>query len=177
MRCGVVASSVLIVFFVNSSLRSISEGLIFIVYEAIYTELMPHPLQSIQFAYIAASCVQVKRYSWWRHQTFSALLDLCEGNSPVTGEFSSQRPMTLSFDIFFDLRPNKRLSKPSRHQLFETPSRSLWRHCNVHSDVQNSPLIVIYNDSWCTRYNIFPSLSDLWNWNLLQYLMSLRNCC
>ena len=29
---------------------------------------------------------------WWRHQmeTFSALLALCEGNSPVTGEFPSQ---------------------------------------------------------------------------------------
>ena len=37
--------------------------------------------------------------SWWRHQmkTFSALLALCAGNSPVTGEFPSQRPVTLSF--------------------------------------------------------------------------------
>ena len=35
---------------------------------------------------------------WWRHQieTFSALLALCEGNSPVTGEFPSQRPVTRS---------------------------------------------------------------------------------
>ena len=33
---------------------------------------------------------------WWRHQmeAFSALLALCVGNSPVTGEFSSQRPVT-----------------------------------------------------------------------------------
>ena len=29
----------------------------------------------------------------------------------VTGEFPSQRPVTRSFDIFFDLRPNNRLSK------------------------------------------------------------------
>ena len=44
--------------------------------------------------------------SWWRHQmeTFSALLALCAGNSPVTGEFPSQRPVTRSFDVFFDLR-------------------------------------------------------------------------
>ena len=45
-------------------------------------------------------------FSWWRHQmeTFSALLDFCVGNSPVTGEFLSQRPVARSFDIFFDLR-------------------------------------------------------------------------
>ena len=33
----------------------------------------------------------------------SALLALCAGNSPVTGEFPAQRPVTRSFDIFFDL--------------------------------------------------------------------------
>ena len=43
--------------------------------------------------------------SWWRHkmETFSALLTLCAGNSPVTGEFPSRRPVTRSFDVFFDL--------------------------------------------------------------------------
>ena len=47
-----------------------------------------------------------KRISWWRHQmkTFSALLALCAGNSPVTGEFPSQRPVTRSFDVSFDMR-------------------------------------------------------------------------
>ena len=47
-------------------------------------------------------------------ETFSALLALCPGNSPVPGEFPAQRPVTRSFDVFFDLRPNKRLSKQSR---------------------------------------------------------------
>ena len=49
----------------------------------------------------------------WRHQmeTFSELLAICVGNSPVTVEFPSQRPATRSYDIFFDLRLNKRLSK------------------------------------------------------------------
>ena len=72
------------------------------------------------------------QFAWWRHQmkTFSALLALCEGNSPFTGEFPSQKPVTQSFDVFFDLRRNKRLSKPSRRRWFETPSRSLWLHCN-----------------------------------------------
>ena len=53
------------------------------------------------------------------------------GNSPVTGEFQSHRPVTRSFDVFFDLRLNKRLSKQTRRLWFETPSLSLWRHCNV----------------------------------------------
>ena len=70
---------------------------------------------------------------WWRHQleTFSALLALCAWNSPVTGEFPSQRPVTRTFDDFFDLRLIKRLSKRSRRWWFETPSWSLWRHCNA----------------------------------------------
>ena len=46
----------------------------------------------------------------WRHrmETFSALLALCAGNSPVTGGFPSQRPVTRSFDVFFDMWLNKR---------------------------------------------------------------------
>ena len=70
--------------------------------------------------------------TWWRHQmeTFSALLALCAGNSPVTGEFPAPRPVTRSFDVFFDLRLNKRLSKQSWGWWFETPLCSLWRHCS-----------------------------------------------
>ena len=62
--------------------------------------------------------------------SFNALLVLCEGNSPATDEFPSQRPVTRSFDVFFGLRLNKQLSKPSRSRSFETPSCSLWRHNN-----------------------------------------------
>ena len=70
--------------------------------------------------------------AWWRHQmeTFSPLLAICAGNSPVPGEFPTQRPVTGNFDVFFDLRPNKRLSKQSWGWWFETPSRPLWRHRN-----------------------------------------------
>ena len=70
--------------------------------------------------------------SWWRHQmeTFSALLAICAGNSPVPGEFPAQRPVTRSFDVFFDLRLNKRLSKQSWGWWFETLSHPLWRHRN-----------------------------------------------
>ena len=50
---------------------------------------------------------------WWRCQieTFSALLAFCEGDPSVTGGFPSLGPVTRSFDVVFDLRLNKRLSK------------------------------------------------------------------
>ena len=64
-------------------------------------------------------------------KTFSSLLALCAGSSPDTGEFPSQRPVTQSFDIFFEMHLNKRLSNQSGRRWFDTPLRSLWRHCNV----------------------------------------------
>ena len=71
----------------------------------------------------------------WRHQkgTISALLAFCAVNSPVTSEFPSQRPVTRSFDVFFDLCLKNRLSKQSRRRWLEPPSRSLWRYCNDRS--------------------------------------------
>ena len=39
---------------------------------------------------------------------------------------------------------NKRLSKPSRRRWFETPSHSLWRHCNALVVIRSRPLFVIY---------------------------------
>ena len=55
---------------------------------------------------------------------------LCAGNSPVTSKFPAQRPVTRSFDVFFDLRVNNRLSEQSGGWWFETPSCPLWRHRN-----------------------------------------------
>ena len=52
------------------------------------------------------------------------------GSSPVTGEFPAQRPVTQSFDDFFDLRLIKRLSKQSWGWWFETQPLPLWRHRN-----------------------------------------------
>ena len=62
--------------------------------------------------------------SLWRHHmgTFSALLAICAGNSPGTGAFPSQMPVTRSFDVFFHLRLN-----------IETPPRSLRSHCNAYN--------------------------------------------
>ena len=60
-------------------------------------------------------------------ETFSKLLVLFTGNSLVTGEFPSQRPVTQSFGLHL----NKQLSKQPGCWWFEMPLCSLWRHCNV----------------------------------------------
>ena len=108
--------------------------------------------------------------SWRRHQmeTFSALLTICAGNSPVPGEFPTQRPVTWSFDVFFDLRLNKRLSKQSWGWWFETLSRPLWRHCNVHlllGTVEPHETNTVSYLSWQLlglSYHVFhPSLCDV----------------
>ena len=66
--------------------------------------------------------------TWRRYQMeiFSALLALCEGNSPNTGEFPSQKPVTWIFDVFSDLRLNIRLSTQSRRRWFQTPLRPFY---------------------------------------------------
>ena len=113
----------------------------------------------------------------WPHEmeTFSAILALCEGNSLVTGEFPSQRSVTRSFDIFFYLRLNKRLSKhcnryhrpsgwsgvlnwpnfwnPKMH-LFHIPKCS-FQSRNVHISVLNGPL----------GYGTI-ALWNLWKWSI-----------
>ena len=79
----------------------------------------------------------------WRHPVIKmVMITSSKGNifrvtGPFWEEFTGHRwfplwkPVAQSFDVFFDMRLNKRLSKLSRRQLFETPSRSLRRHCNV----------------------------------------------
>ena len=78
---------------------------------------------------------------WWRQQmaTASALLAIYDGNSPVTGEFPAQRPVTRGFGVFCDLRLKKWLSKQSWGWWFETPLRYLWRHCNVIGTLPSYP--------------------------------------
>ena len=85
--------------------------------------------------------------AWWRHQmkTFFALLAFCAENSPVPGEFSSQRPVTRSFDVFFDLHLNKRwVNNPEAGDL---------RRHRAHCDVS-----VMENYSW-----------DMCHWHMLDY--------
>ena len=60
---------------------------------------------------------------------------LC-GEFTGPGEFPAQRPVTRSFEVFFDLRPNKPLSKQLWGWWSETPSSSLWRHRNDEAERQ-----------------------------------------
>ena len=84
-------------------------------------------------------------YTWWRQQmeTFSALLAIWAGISPVTGEFPAQKPATPSFDISFDLLLDKRLSEHWWGWWFKTPSHPLWRHINDIVD-------------WCSHLSLPP---------------------
>ena len=68
----------------------------------------------------------------------------------------AQRPVTGSFDVFFDLRLNKRLGKQSRGWWFETLSRPLWRHCNETLNVNFVSLRNIFksNQVYCYTNNI-----------------------
>ena len=63
---------------------------------------------------------------------------LC-GEFTGPGEFPTQRPVTRSFDVLFDLRLNKRLIKQPWGWWFETPSWSLWRQCNVWLGIRPRP--------------------------------------
>ena len=130
--------------------------------------------------------------------SFSAFLALCEGNSPVTGEFTSQRPVTRSFDVLYYLRPNKRLNKQSRRRRFETPSRSLWRHCNALREIpstffnnqmhrsHNAPVpcptmrhskqkCAHFCSEWCIVGDGTGALWDLWDRSLMSLDTTLRS--
>ena len=65
----------------------------------------------------------------WNGDIFRVTGPLC-GEFTGPGEFPTQRPVTRSFDVIFDLSPNKRLSKQPWSWWFETSSWSLWRQCN-----------------------------------------------
>ena len=106
-------------------------------------------------------------HSWWHHQmlTFSTSLALCAGNSPVNGEFPSQRPVTRSIHVFFDLRLNKRLSKQSWFWWFETP---LWRHYDVSCGI---------SQVLCTQFTMSCVLSWFGTTKFLPYPSGLLHWC
>ena len=78
-------------------------------------------------------------HSYWSHSAvmmtssngniFHVTGHLC-GEFTGLGEFPTQRPVTRSFDAFFDLSLNKRLSKQLWGWWFETPPCPWWCHCN-----------------------------------------------
>ena len=130
--------------------------------ECYYLSLSEIPSSGIHLYYLANIFMSQSRKvhmilamivsAWWRHliEIFSAWLALCAGNSPVAGEPPSQRPVTRSFGVFFDLRLNKQLGKQWRRWWFETPARSLWRHINGDYE-QKYPFPSLYlcqNPAW-----------------------------
>ena len=90
-------------------------------------------------------------------ETFSVLLAFCAGNSPVTGEFPAQRPVTRSFDVFFDLRLNQQWSKQMTRRWFETPSYSLWRCCNAYSLHDHN----VDTYGHCLNMTVYPKVTSI----------------
>ena len=93
---------------------------------------------------------------------------LC-GEFTGPGEFPAQRPVTRSFDIFFEQRVNKGLSKQSWGWWCETLSRPLWRHC---SDTPGCNGACITSSHICgVAFHIYIKLS--WQLNYSCYLWYL----
>ena len=109
-------------------------------------------------------------------KTFSALLAICAGNSPVPGEFPGQRPVTRSFDVFFDLRLNKRLSKQSWSGWLATLSRPLWCHCNallVHwTRFPTSWFVIMISTSTCKINSNYVFVEILFN--ILDHMSTIK---
>ena len=126
-----------------------------------------HVWETLHLQFVRAGQISVGKIPWWHHQmeTFSMLLALYAGNSPVTSESPSQRPVTWSFDVFFDLRLKKCLSKKSWGWWFEMPPCSLWGQCNAVNlhHVHWKPRVVMcpincHNDNfWCYHW--------WWSWH------------
>ena len=80
----------------------------------------------------------------------------CAGNSPVAGEFPAKMPVTRGFDVFFDLRLNKRFNKQSWGWWFETPSRPLSWPAEWHV-LFSVYVIKSFNEfpEWSQKHNMF----------------------
>ena len=104
--------------------------------------------------------------TWWLHQmeTFSALLAICAGNSPVIGEFPTQRLVTSSFDVSFDLRP--------KNGWVNNPVAGDLRRNDAHYDVT---VMTCVSDGWfdihqiwrnpynSLLYSLFPLIPKQWH--------------
>ena len=84
-------------------------------------------------------------------ETFSVLMAICDGNSPVPGEL---RPVMRIFDVCFDLRLNKSLNKHSWGWWFETLSRPLWRHRNEALKYNQKKTIDTHMNMFYVGYHI-----------------------
>ena len=101
---------------------------------------------------------------------------------PLCGEFTGHRwiPLTKASDAklwwFHTSALNKQLSKQSRHRWVETPSRSLWRHCNVMTTVWGWREVVTASRSHQQFLHSFNSHSYQNKQPIYIYLNISRNC-
>ena len=74
-----------------------------------------HKCKNTEMAAVNPIVLIVINKSLWRHEmeTFYVLLNLCDGKSPVTGGFPSQRASNADFVAFFDVILNTQLHKQS----------------------------------------------------------------
>ena len=111
----------------------------------VVVESLESQIQRVWLSHVTYTDMKTVRMTSSNGNIFRVTGHLC-GEFTGPGEFSTQRPVTRSFDVFFDLRLNKRVSKQSWGWWFETLSRPLWRHCNV--------LVILYRGR--TRDKPFP---------------------
>ena len=115
---------------------------------------------------------------WWRHQMekFSALLALCAGNLPVTGEF----PMKASgaeLWCFLWSAPWIRLSKQSWGWWFETLSRPLWLHRNAVLYLYFLACQVITESGACfVSHDLLAKMHLLFTWQLRSNILAIMMC-
>ena len=110
------------------------QGWTFRCVRTVYVNTIPISCQRCRHPFISYDSYRVSMTFVWMMTSsngniFHVTGHLC-GEFTGPGEFPTQRPVTRSFDVFFDLRLNKRLSEQPWGWWFETPSWSLWRQCN-----------------------------------------------
>ena len=128
-----------------------------VFWSTLYQYLTP---LSTHFALINLSSVIVVSRWWSRRPVDIYMMMSANGNIfrltghlceefTVPGEFPAQRPVTRNFDVFFDLRLNKRLRKQSWGWWFEMLSRPLWRHCKCLVLLLRHKITICTDDKIC----------------------------
>ena len=118
----------------------------------------------------------ISHTEWWRHQmeTFSALLAICAGNSPVTGEFPAQRPVTRSFDVLFIFAwQNGWVSKGEAGDLRCHRAHYDVTVMNVHGFIVLWFIVVISE----APIKIFVSSDVIWRQRSRSTLIQVMACC
>ena len=99
--------------------------------------------------------------AWRRKQTgtFSALLALCEGNSPVTGGYPSQRPVPRVSKVFFDLRLNKTVKQTIETPVIWDAIAPIVTSCNVIFHVSAMVVICDYLYARDIEREMYPDIT------------------